>query len=153
MVVKQNTLRSRLRSRKSDDRGAAAVEFALVMPLLSLFLFGIITYGYILSLQQSVTQSAIEGARAAAISSSETTTAQKANKARAAINNNMNAYGMKCNDNLTCKITTAPCVGDTASTCATVQVSYDWRSNPRVPGLPILPTPKTIDHKAVVEVN
>lgn len=34
------------RASRTTDRGAAAVEFALVLPLLMMFLFGIVQYGY-----------------------------------------------------------------------------------------------------------
>lgn len=52
------------------DRGAAAVEMALLLPLLLLLVFGIIDFGRMLNAQITVTEAAREGARAAAISNS-----------------------------------------------------------------------------------
>ena len=45
------------------DRGAAAVEFALLLPLLLLLVFGIIDFGRALNAQITLTQAAREGAR------------------------------------------------------------------------------------------
>jgi Flp pilus assembly protein TadG len=58
------------RSRR-DDRGAAAVEFALVLPVLIMLIFGIIDFGRMLSAKITVTEAAREGARAAALVSQE----------------------------------------------------------------------------------
>jgi Flp pilus assembly pilin Flp len=52
------------RGRTASDRGAAAVEFALLLPLLVLILFGIIDFGRALNAQITITQAAREGARA-----------------------------------------------------------------------------------------
>jgi hypothetical protein len=49
------------------DRGAAAVEFALLLPLLLLLLFGIIDFGRALNAQITLTQAAREGARLEAL--------------------------------------------------------------------------------------
>jgi Flp pilus assembly protein TadG len=49
--------------RGARDRGAAAVEFALVFPLLLLIVFGIIDFGRALNTQITLTQAAREGAR------------------------------------------------------------------------------------------
>lgn len=49
------------------DRGAAAVEFALLLPLLLLLVFGIIDFGRALNAQITLTQAAREGARLAAL--------------------------------------------------------------------------------------
>ncbi|MEV4642317.1 TadE/TadG family type IV pilus assembly protein [Actinoplanes sp. NPDC049548] len=49
------------------DDGAAAVELALVLPLLLLLLFGIIDFGRALNAQITLTEAAREGARAAAL--------------------------------------------------------------------------------------
>ena len=49
------------------DGGAAAVEFALMLPLLLLLLFGIIDFGRALNAQITITQAAREGARLAAL--------------------------------------------------------------------------------------
>jgi hypothetical protein len=49
------------------DRGAAAVEFALVLPLLLLLVFGIIDFGRALNAQVTLTQAAREGARLVAL--------------------------------------------------------------------------------------
>jgi Flp pilus assembly protein TadG len=55
------------RDRGARDRGAAAVEFALVLPLLLLILFAIIDFGRALNAQITLTQAAREGARLAAL--------------------------------------------------------------------------------------
>jgi Flp pilus assembly protein TadG len=49
--------------RERSERGAAAVEFALVMPLLLLLVFGIVEFGLIMNRQITVTHAAREGAR------------------------------------------------------------------------------------------
>lgn len=53
--------------RPAGDRGAAAVEFAILLPLLLLLLFGIIDFGRALFTQVTLTQAAREGARLAAL--------------------------------------------------------------------------------------
>ncbi len=52
---------------READRGAAAVEFALVLPLLVLLVFGIIDFGRMLTTKITLTEAAREGARAAAL--------------------------------------------------------------------------------------
>jgi Flp pilus assembly protein TadG len=50
-----------------SDRGAAAVEFALVFPVLVLVLVGIVEYGSIFNTQLMLTSAAREGARTMAV--------------------------------------------------------------------------------------
>jgi Flp pilus assembly protein TadG len=52
------------------DRGAVAVEFALVLPLLLLIIFGIIDFGRMWNMQIALTQSAREGVRVLALGGS-----------------------------------------------------------------------------------
>lgn len=51
-----------------DDRGAAAVEFALVFPILVVILFGIVEFGSVYNAQLQLTSAAREGARTMAVS-------------------------------------------------------------------------------------
>jgi Flp pilus assembly protein TadG len=57
-------------SRQPKDRGAVAVELALVLPVLLLVVFGCIDFGRMLNAQISLTQAAREGARWAALGQS-----------------------------------------------------------------------------------
>ena len=57
----------RLARNAQQDRGAAAVEFALLLPVLLLLVFGIIDFGRALNAQITLTQAAREGARLAAL--------------------------------------------------------------------------------------
>ena len=68
---------------RPTERGAAAVEFALVLPLLLIMLFAIIDFGWVLNQQMSVTAAAREGARYYAIHNLESG-AQGVAEARAA---------------------------------------------------------------------
>jgi Flp pilus assembly protein TadG len=49
---------------RKDQRGASAVEFAIVLPLLVVFVFGIIEFGLVLYDKAVVTNASREGARA-----------------------------------------------------------------------------------------
>ena len=55
------------RGRRSSQRGAVAVEFALIVPLFALLVFGIIQYGYYFYATQSASSAAREAARASAV--------------------------------------------------------------------------------------
>ena len=52
---------------KHKERGAVAVEMAILLPLLLLIVIGIIEFGRVLNVQVSLTEAAREGAREAAI--------------------------------------------------------------------------------------
>jgi len=51
----------------SADRGAVAVEFALLLPLLLMIVLGIVDFGRMLNAQVTLTQAAREGARLVAL--------------------------------------------------------------------------------------
>lgn len=53
--------------RKRRSRAAAAVELAIVTPILLTMLFGIIEYGWLFTVRQALTTAAREGARTAAL--------------------------------------------------------------------------------------
>lgn len=57
----------RLISVRRDERGAAIVEFAVLLPLLLLFMFGIIEYGRAYNARIELTSAVREGARAVAL--------------------------------------------------------------------------------------
>lgn len=59
--------------RVADDSGASAVEFALVVPLLLLLVFGIINFGVQFSQQLTMNNAVREGARRAVVNDSGST--------------------------------------------------------------------------------
>jgi Flp pilus assembly protein TadG len=70
------TVREGARRGRRDERGAAAVELALVMPILVLILFGIIEFARAWNVRQTLTDAAREGARIAVVNASIVSTAQ-----------------------------------------------------------------------------
>src|SRR5437660_11704767 len=61
------------RRRRSANRGAAAVEFALVAPVFFILVFGLIEYGRLVMVQQVLTNAAREGCRVAILTTATTT--------------------------------------------------------------------------------
>ncbi len=153
--------RAQKRSLDRDERGAAAVEFALVTPMLCALLFGIIAYGYMLSFRQGISQGAAEGARAAAV---EFDSANRSTAAVAALNRSLGGYGVSCvRNNLirngatvgSCSVTIDPCSNNVTKTCASVSVNYAYRDHPLLPSFPGLggTMPEELDYTAVAEVS
>ncbi len=166
-------LRSSIRDRRAE-RGAAAVEFALVVPLLLVIIFGIIEYGYMLSYRQAVSQSASEGARAAAVTFSPTVSAPITSAVNA-VNDSLGNYGISCSatpalptstsasGNLrkstttvgTCSVTLATCTSAPTYKCATVTLNHKYADHPLIPSFPGigLVLPKDLAYTAVAEIN
>ncbi len=155
--------------RRRTDAGSAAIEFALMAPLLLLLVFGIIAYGYMLSFRQALSQGATEGARAAAVSAYPTP-AQKVTDAVAGVNDALASYGVRCDLPVgatsgtlqrngaavgSCAVTPATCVNNALASCMSVQVVYDYKHNPLVPDVPGvgLMLPDSLAYTAVAQVG
>ncbi len=67
----KGNVRSTIVTSRLAQKGASAVEFAFVFPVLFLLVYGVIVYSYIYVLQQSITYSAQQSAEAAVAVSPE----------------------------------------------------------------------------------
>jgi Flp pilus assembly protein TadG len=149
-------------ARSPGERGAALLEFTFVALLLFTLIFGIISYAYMMSFRQAMTQAAAEASRAAAIAP----TGQAQTRALAALNDAISPYGITCsggsllrsgNSVGTCSVPSPAGCTSPADTnrCITVSVSYNYRSNPLLPSFPGLGVtlPQTIGFTSVAQVN
>lgn len=135
MVVAALVARLRARHATRDERGAAAVEFALVLPILLLLLFGIIAYGYMLSFRQAMSQAAAEGAREAAVN---VNASNRQASAMAAVDEALDAYGVRCGaDGMTCRYRMVSGTSNCATECVVVDLEYDYDDHPLIP-LPLV---------------
>jgi Flp pilus assembly protein TadG len=57
----------RLTHIRASDEGASALEFAIVVPVLMMLIFGMLEFGFMFQAQLAVTHAAREGARLAAV--------------------------------------------------------------------------------------
>lgn len=142
-----------------NEQGAAAVETAICLCFVVLPLtFAIISYAFMLSFRQSVSQAATEGARSAAVALTGTSDTDRTSRAKAAINNALTGLvgTHVCDDGkLTCPVTYGPCPAPSTARCATVRVEYLYRANPLVPSVPMMGfiLPRKVAYSAVAEVS
>ncbi|WP_247046478.1 TadE/TadG family type IV pilus assembly protein [Arthrobacter rhizosphaerae] len=71
---------------KDSERGAAAVEFALVAPILVMLLLGIMEFGRAYNAQVSLTNAAREGVRVMAVSNNQASARTAAKNAVVSLN-------------------------------------------------------------------
>lgn len=62
---------------RNNEKGAAIVEFALILPFLLLLVFGIVQFGFIFNGQITLTSAVREGARFSVVGNTETDVKQK----------------------------------------------------------------------------
>jgi Flp pilus assembly protein TadG len=74
----QPPLEITVRSLRNKRQGAAAVEFAVVLPVFILLVFGMIEYGRMVMVQQVITNASREGARRAVLDGATATEVQSA---------------------------------------------------------------------------
>ena len=147
--------------RQHDERGAEMVEFAFVVVLLIALLYGIISYGLILSAQSTVTQAAADGARAGIIASSTAVATAEAQSG-----NDLVWMGKgQCYEPavpagtsgapLSCTATKGTCPSNASNQCLTVTVTYNYSQDPLFPELPGMGviTPSTISSTDVLQMS
>jgi Flp pilus assembly protein TadG len=130
------------------------VEFALVAPLLMLLVFGIISYGYMLSFRQAISQGASEGARAGAVWASSYSASQDTARiaaAKARVDAALSSYGVSCTTTgVTCAVTIVPCE---QARCVSVTVTYPYGTRPLTPKVPLVPLPSSLTFQAQARVS
>jgi uncharacterized protein (UPF0333 family) len=136
-----------------DQRGAALVELSFAIVLLLVMVFGIITFGLILSFKQGMTQAASDGARAAAVAPVGDAEAVAA----VATARSVEAFDQECNvAGLTCTFgPPRPCAPSVTRQCMEVELVYDYENFPLIPRLPLLAAllPDRLTSTSDVEVN
>lgn len=104
---------------RRGDRGAAAVEFALVLPILVLLIFGIVDFGRLLRAQITITEAAREAARASALVSDAAATT-RSDDVTAGLDDTAGSPTTTVTDS--CKTTSDP--SDDTSVTVTYQFSF-----------------------------
>jgi Flp pilus assembly protein TadG len=107
-------MRRRHAASDARDRGSAAVEFALLLPVLLLIIFGVIDFGRAINAQITLTQAAREGARLASLGYTTSAVQTRAQNA---------ATGLSP---VTVSVTTSCPTGAGAGVDAVVQTSYQF---------------------------
>lgn len=153
------------RTQRNREGGATLVEFAFVSMLLFLLIFGIISFGVLLSFKQTVTEAANEGARDAAVIEDDAATPtidERRDAAEDAVNS-FEAWGRDCGDpNMHCDIKIHDC-GQPVTTndpalapdCITVRLTYDYGDDPIVPNAPIIDAfmPDSVESTATAQLT
>ena len=103
---------------RRDERGAAAVEFALVLPILVMFIFGIVEFGRAYNARIKLTSAVREGARAVALGGTTLTVADIEQTTRGA------ATGLNASE---ITVTAVRCAGTPLPVNGTVTASYPFR--------------------------
>ena len=93
----------------NNDRGATALEFAIVAPLLLILIIGMLEFGLMYNAKITVTHAAREGARLAAVGKFDETTVKE------------RATGLSAD-----RLTVIPPSNDPTVESVTVTVSYQW---------------------------
>lgn len=152
--------------RLRGDGGVAMVEFAFVMILLFMLIFGIIQFGYLFAFKNSMTQAVNDGARQAVVVSDDTSTPDDERElaARDGLDTETGAFDKSCtdvpdsSDGLTCTVSIAPCdvLDPTGPECLTAQLDFDnTGDNQLLPAAPFVDRliPDTLTATAIVEVS
>ena len=136
------------------DRGAAAVEMALVMPLLILMVMGIIDFGRIFNGEIQLSQAAREGARVAALGFSETNVKTRTS---AALNNPAFQGGTATILVAVVKVDGAPVTGRAVNVCVAadpLDVANNYgQVTVTIPYTKILFGPTSLSQKAVMKCS
>lgn len=155
------------------QKGAAAIEFAIIFPIFFLIFYAVVTYGLIFAAQQTITLAASEGARAAVryqkggrdvdrLELHKKAACDMANESlqwlRKIAGQTSDLVKGDCIKGIVeVTSTSTACSGLSGVSCMQVVVKYDYKKAPFIPRLlgPLmsLPTPNILQGQAVAQIS
>jgi Flp pilus assembly protein TadG len=117
--------------RGRDQKGAALVEFSLVIGVFVMVLYGLVYFGMAIATKQRVTNAAAEGARAAVGSTSPSDAQTKAQTRVVSLLGAPNGRYTVVPVAAACDVAVP-----TGPQCIKVTIAYDWENHPAVPAAP-----------------
>ncbi len=144
---------SRIREHLHRQDGVAALEFAIVAMVFLVILFGILTYGFIFGLDQSLNHAAEEGARSAISAPSSVGETLALTKAHDTAYQRLGWLGSRIQSTDIVATLLNPCPNDAAVKCVQVTITYPWGARPIIPKFPGLMTPSQLQAIAIVELT
>jgi hypothetical protein len=139
--------------RRCGQDGAAVVEFAIVFALFVMLVSGLIQYGAIFAVQQSITHAAAEGTRAAV---NVVDPFEADARARAVVADQLSwlpegSWSVGPNPTVVVPCQSPPYPAGTE--CVEVEVAYDWANYRLVPMIFRVAVPETLTSRAVIVRN
>lgn len=92
--------------RRREERGSAAVEFALIMPIFLMLLFGIIDFGYMINRTSVINNAARDAVREASLGGTEAQVRSAANVSLNGVPNATVAVSCRKDDGSSCTFAT-----------------------------------------------
>lgn len=137
---------------RRGSRGAASVEFAVVVPVLLALMLSIVYYGVILAMQQVLTLAAEEGARAALRYQSSNT--QRVAAAYTAANAALPSFisAQVATNQSASPLVACPTVASMQCLSVVLTLPVTAGATPLLPAIPLLPVPSTLTGSAVVQL-
>ena len=140
---------------RRNESGAALLEFSLVFGLFVFILYGLIAFGMMLAVKQSITAAAAEGARSVVgVADNPLTvgTDERVEQAKSTVAQRLNWLGgnyVPASD-----LTVGTPFSCNGKTCITVKITYHYTDRPLVPPAPglNLVTPDTFASEATVQI-
>ena len=147
------TLKGHVRSRLKDERGVAALEFAIVAQLLLILLYGMLSYGFVFGLQHNLTQASADAARATISQPTTSSDAALELYAHDFATSELSFAMAKTNAVVTTAVINCP--SDATIRCIDVKISYDYSSHPLVPTFGLLAGlyPSTVSAESILELG
>jgi Flp pilus assembly protein TadG len=141
--------------RRKDEQGAAAIEFALVMPILFLVVFGIIAYGVWFAQDLALSNSARQAARYGVVDNrtcADMITEARSSASTLAMDGNSPAMTVTVTVTHADGSTTSPCSSGTVQPCKGSKLGDNVNVSMVYPVekiVPLVPVPDQVDGKGV----
>ncbi|HEX7933965.1 MAG TPA: TadE family protein [Paraburkholderia sp.] len=153
--AKRSPRARRARRAESTQRGATAIEFALVFPLFFCVFYAIVTFSLIFVAQQNLTLASEEGARAALNYQKANDVASAVTLRAAAACTTATSMVAQLVSTAACETAPTDCSYQPGMTCIAVTLTYDYAAHPLIPNLPLLGLvlPDNLTSTATVQLN
>ena len=129
------------RTTRPHQHGNAAIEFAILLPLLLYVIYALVSFAMMYSAQHLMTLAATEGARASLqyqpADDVDASLALRRTRACSTAMAFVDWVQQHSDNSVTCEARSAACEHDAESICIEVELTYPYASQPLLPAVPL----------------